>query len=109
MEAEQVGRIQTVTLATAPEIEAVQGVPTAEPPKQLSRDLKGGACSEGVPLNKTGLPDQLKTGIENLSGYSMDNVKVHYNAPKHAQLSARAYANGNKVHIAAWPGKAPPS
>ncbi|MDO8991413.1 MAG: hypothetical protein Q7U83_00020 [Daejeonella sp.] len=28
--------------------------------------------------NNTGLPDNLKSGIENLSGYSMDEVKVHY-------------------------------
>ncbi|CAK0757028.1 hypothetical protein CCP3SC15_2220001 [Gammaproteobacteria bacterium] len=29
-------------------------------------------------VNRTGLPDQLKIGIENLSGLSMNNVKVHY-------------------------------
>lgn len=28
--------------------------------------------------NKTGLPDNLKTGIESLSGLSLDHVKVHY-------------------------------
>ena len=32
--------------------------------------------------NNTGLPDNLKSGIENLSGYSMDDVKVHYNSDK---------------------------
>ena len=40
--------------------------------------------------NKTGLPDNLKTGIENLSGYSMNDVKVHYNSDKPAQLQAHA-------------------
>ncbi len=49
--------------------------------------------------NKTGLPDQLKSGIENLSGYSMDNVKVHYNSNKPAQLQAHAYAQGTDIHI----------
>ena len=29
--------------------------------------------------NNTGLPDNLKSGIENLSGISMDDVKVHRN------------------------------
>lgn len=31
--------------------------------------------------NDNGLPDDLKSGIENLSGFSMDNVKVHRNSP----------------------------
>ncbi|HLP54711.1 MAG TPA: DUF4157 domain-containing protein [Fluviicola sp.] len=50
--------------------------------------------------NNTGLPDNLKSGIENLSGYSMDDVKVHYNSDKPAQLNAHAYAQGNQIHIA---------
>ncbi|MEO1624727.1 MAG: DUF4157 domain-containing protein, partial [Bacteroidota bacterium] len=50
--------------------------------------------------NNTGLPDGLKTGIENLSGYSMDDVKVHYNSHKPAQLQAHAYAQGSDIHIA---------
>lgn len=50
--------------------------------------------------NKTGLPDQLKSGIENLSGYSMDDVKVHYNSDKPAQLNAHAYAQGTDIHLA---------
>jgi hypothetical protein len=50
--------------------------------------------------NKTGLPDQLKTGVENLSGYSMDDVKVHRNSPKPAQLQAHAYAQGTDIHLA---------
>lgn len=50
--------------------------------------------------NNTGLPDHLKSGIENLSGYSMDDVKVHYNSDKPAQLQAHAYAQGADIHIA---------
>ncbi|WKL50481.1 DUF4157 domain-containing protein [Flavobacterium pectinovorum] len=50
--------------------------------------------------NKTGLPDNLKSGIENLSGYAMDDVKVHYNSDKPAQLQAHAYAQGTDIHIA---------
>jgi len=42
--------------------------------------------------NNTGLPDNLKSGIENLSGYSMDDVKVHYNSNNPVQLNAHAYA-----------------
>lgn len=50
--------------------------------------------------NNTGLPDNLKIGIENLSGYNMDDVQVHYNSVKPSQLQALAYAQGTDIHIA---------
>jgi len=50
--------------------------------------------------NNTGLPDALKTGIEKLSGMSMDDVKVHHNSDKPAQLQAHAYAQGTEIHLA---------
>lgn len=49
--------------------------------------------------NRTGLPDRLKNGVENLSGYSLDAVKVHYNSPKPAQLQALAYTQGTDIHV----------
>ena len=50
--------------------------------------------------NNTGMPYQLKSGIESLSGYAMDDVKVHYNSAKPAQMQAHAYAQGTDIHIA---------
>lgn len=50
--------------------------------------------------NNTGLPDNLKSGIESLSGYSLDDVKVHYNSPKPSKLQAHAYAQGTDIHLA---------
>lgn len=50
--------------------------------------------------NNTGLPDNLKSGVENLSGYSMDDVKVHLNSDKPSQLQAHAYAQGTDIHVA---------
>ncbi|WP_218043744.1 eCIS core domain-containing protein [Flavobacterium gawalongense] len=50
--------------------------------------------------NNTGLPDNLKAGIENLSDYSMNDVKVHYNSDKPDQLQAHAYAQGTDIHVA---------
>lgn len=50
--------------------------------------------------NNTNLPNNIKSGIENLSGYSMGDVKVHYNSNKPAQLQAHAYAQGTDIHIA---------
>ena len=46
------------------------------------------------------LPDNVKQGVESLSGISMDDVKVHYNSAKPAQLNAHAYAQGTDIHIA---------
>lgn len=54
--------------------------------------------------NRTGLPDHVKSGVEALSGMSMDHVRVHYNSPKPAQLNAHAYAQGSDIHVA--PGQA---
>lgn len=49
--------------------------------------------------NKTGLPDNLKLGMENLSGMSLDNVKVHRNSPKPATLQAHAFTQGNEIYL----------
>lgn len=51
--------------------------------------------------NNTGLPNSLKSGIEQLSGMRMDNVKVHYNSAKPATVQAHAMAQGSTVHLAA--------
>jgi len=68
------------------------------------RDEIDNAPSDAIPIarrkNKTGLPDNLKTGIETLSGHSMDDVKVHYNSARPAQLNAHAYAQGTNIHVA---------
>ena len=74
--------------------------PTAQFQKMGNED----AAVQKMPLqrkaNNTGLPDQLKSGIENLSGYSMDDVKVYYNSKKPAQLQAHAYAQGTDIYVA---------
>ena len=54
--------------------------------------------------NRTGLPDAVKSGVETLSGMSMDHVRVHYNSAKPAQLNAHAYAQGSDIHVG--PGQA---
>jgi hypothetical protein len=57
-----------------------------------------------APIQRKGssnLPDNVKSGVENLSGVSMDDVNVHYNSDKPAQLQAHAYAQGTDIHVAA--------
>lgn len=50
--------------------------------------------------NETGMPDKLKEGIESLSGFSMDDVRVHYNSSKPATVQALAYTQGTDIHVA---------
>ena len=72
--------------------------------RKLRETMNASAAHKSLPIqrkeNKTGLPDTLKTGIENLSGYAMDDVKVHYNSNKPTQLQAHAYAQGTDIHLA---------
>lgn len=49
--------------------------------------------------NKTGLPEDLKAGIETASGKSMDDVRVHYNSPKPKQFHAAAYTQGTDIYL----------
>ncbi|MFT4925160.1 MAG: hypothetical protein ACI8WB_001250 [Phenylobacterium sp.] len=50
--------------------------------------------------HSTGLPDNLKSGMENLSGMSLDHVRVHRNSDKPAAVQAHAYAQGSDIHLA---------
>jgi hypothetical protein len=72
-------------------------------PRVSKLEAKAEAISEGVlqkKANQTGLPDQLKSGIEQLSGLDMSDTRVHYNSSKPAQLNAHAYAQGTDIHMA---------
>lgn len=68
-------------------------LPEEEPPVM-------GKFTTQLKQNNTGMPDQLKSGVEQLSGMSMSDVKVHYNSSQPAQLNALAYAQGTDIHVA---------
>ena len=59
-----------------------------------------GKFEQPVQKNETGMPDNLKAGIEDLSGFSMDDVRVHYNSDKPATVQALAYTQGTDIHVA---------
>ncbi|MEA3063679.1 MAG: hypothetical protein QOJ27_107 [Sphingomonadales bacterium] len=46
------------------------------------------------------LPERLKDGVEALSGIAMDEVRIHYDSPRPAQLQAHAFAEGGDIHLA---------
>ena len=52
----------------------------------------------GAP-NRTGMPDQLKAGLEQLSGLDLSRIRVHYNSAKPASLQALAYTQGQDIHV----------
>lgn len=60
----------------------------------------GPASNKKIPVNNTGLPDRLKSGIESLSGMNMGDVQVHYNSPLPSRLQALAYTQGTDIHVA---------
>lgn len=55
---------------------------------------------QGLSENTTGLPENLKAGVERLSGLSLGDVRVHYNSSRPAQLKALAYTQGREIHLA---------
>ena len=69
---------------------------------QRKADLTNNAAQRAaIPRpNNTGMPDNLKAGIESLSGFSMDDVRVHYNSSKPATVQALAYTQGTDIHVA---------
>ncbi|MCG8421107.1 MAG: DUF4157 domain-containing protein, partial [Proteobacteria bacterium] len=77
---------------SSPQVQLLSGMQEAV---DNSPTMIGGEKSE----TKTALPSRLKTGIENLSSLSLDDVQVHYNSPKPAQLHALAYTQGTEIHV----------
>jgi hypothetical protein len=50
--------------------------------------------------NRTGLPERLKTRVEERSGHSLDDVRVRRNSSEPAAIGAHAFARGAEVHLA---------
>ena len=65
--------------------------------KAFTKEIYGNSSNSVI--QRKGLPNNLQKGVENLSGQSMDDVKVHYNSDKPAKLGAHAYAQGTDIHL----------
>lgn len=93
------------TRPAATSASAVHAV-TDDSPRQVAQrrqiaQLESGERTANVAAPRNALPEGLKTGVEALSGVSMDGVKVHYNSSKPANVGALAYAQGEEIHVAA--------
>ena len=96
------GRFKTVQRQGLEEEELIQGKFNTIQRQELEEEepLQGKFQPIQKKGNNSGMPDNLKNGIENLSGIGMDDVKVHYNSDKPAGLQAHAYAQGTDIHVA---------
>ena len=56
--------------------------------------------AEGAPENRTGLPERLKSGLEQLSGMDLSGVRVHRNSRAPERVQALAYTQGRDIHVA---------
>lgn len=76
-----------------------RGYQPNNPHQQESTGYEHHDTTESHLDNSTGLPEPLKTSIEQLSGLSMDKVRVFWNSPKPAQIGELAYTEGTKEEI----------
>lgn len=103
LEDEEGFQMKTAQLQSDEEEDTLQG--KFEPTVQRVEDdeeglqMKADTVFQQKP-NNTGLPDNLKAGVESLSGFSMDDVKVHYNSSQPATVQALAYTQGMDIHVA---------
>ena len=103
LEDEEGFQMKTAQLQSDEEKDTLQG--KFEPTVQRVEDdaegvqMKSDTVCQQKP-NNTGLPDNLKAGVESLSGFSMDDVKVHYNSSQPATVQALAYTQGTDIHVA---------
>lgn len=49
--------------------------------------------------NRTGIPNSLLRRAEEKSGYSFEDVRVHYHSPKPAAMGAYAYTQGSQIYV----------
>ena len=89
-------------VAQARTLDAAFGSAVRSPQSDAQAPLQaraGNAPNAGPAANSGGLPGQLKSGIETLSGVDMSDVQVHTNSGKPAAIDALAYAQGNQIHL----------
>lgn len=103
LEDEEGFQMKTAQLQSDEEEDTLQG--KFEPTVQRVEDDEEGLQMKADTIfqqkpNNTGLPDNLKAGVESLSGFSMDDVKVHYNSSQPATVQALAYTQGTDIHVA---------
>jgi hypothetical protein len=73
----------------------------AAAPSHLDARAGGPHSFARIPVHRSGdaLPDLLRDRLESLSGLDLSRVRVHRNSPHPAALDARAYTQGDQIHL----------
>jgi len=101
------------TLAPTGRAVAMPGPPRRAPGQMSAQDvlqLQAVIGNRGVrqllapraaarPAQSAVLPPPLKSGVESLSGLSMDDVRVHHGSAEPARLQAHAFTQGSEIHL----------
>ena len=95
------GKFENPVQREEDEAELLQGK-FEQPAQRLGDDelMQGKFETPEQKRNETGMSDNLKAGIEDLSGFAMDDVRVHYNSPEPATVQALAYTQGTDIYVA---------
>ncbi|SRR6266496_411652 len=68
--------------------------------KYVEQPPTGHQIPDSPSENRTGMPDNLLRGLEQLSGFDLSSVRVRYNSPEPARLAALAYTEGSDIVLA---------
>jgi hypothetical protein len=87
--------------ATESPASATAPVPHVRRPADMRRRIAERAHRAGAAApNRTGIPDQLKSAVEAMSGFSFDDVRVNHSSVAPSQVGALAYTQGRDIEIA---------
>lgn len=70
------------------------------PGKKAGASLVKPLSEQPLPTNAAGLPEALKNGLEQLSGFALTDVRVHRNSDKPASLVAHPDTQGTGTPVA---------
>ncbi len=76
-----------------------------QPQRELQNEASKDARQYKKKGNRTGMPDNLKSGIESLSGIDLSDVNVRYNSSRPKAFNALAYAQGSEIHLGEGEGQ----
>jgi hypothetical protein len=87
-----------------PEKDAAPPTPSRRQTKPPVVQRRAAARTEPVAApaapSRSNLPGWIKAGTERLSGFAMDDVRVHHNSAEPAKIGALAFTKGNDIHLA---------
>ncbi len=67
--------------------------------KPVQRKKSAGKKERSAGATAGRLPRDLQSGMEHLSGISLDDVRVHHNSSAPSQVGAYAFAQGRDIHL----------